>query len=135
MSQVRVSCTAHSVDARVRLRHEGRLLEFALHLQPLAQEIVPEDTVSRLRGKSERRRLELLLFPREKERLWYGELLSDKARPKAQLTTATSQPQPTALPPPLLACSPLESKALPHWVEHSQVAETERRTTLAVRLA
>ena len=50
----------------------------ALHrLDPLCHEIVPEDTVPRLRGKESRRRLEVRLFKRNKDQKWFGDLVAE----------------------------------------------------------
>lgn len=46
-------------------------------MDPLCHEIVPEDTVPRLRGKESRRRLEVRLFKRNKDQKWFGDLVSE----------------------------------------------------------
>lgn len=156
--QIRVDCTADSVKLRLRLHHEGRVWEFRLLLHPLALEIIPEDTTLRLRGAAGRRRLELLLVFRDKDRLWYGELLSDKVRPLPKAAVAAERPGPPAAAP---AASPTagppraqEPRAVPepcdaargaarpaacgeqraHWVESVEGSEAQDKVTLAVKL-
>lgn len=65
--QFRVHCTKDSVDVILRLRIGGKIWEFKLLLQPLAREIVPEDTVPKLKGRESKRRLEVKLFKRDKQ--------------------------------------------------------------------
>jgi len=90
LRQFRVQCEAHSADVQLRLRRaDGRVRHFRLLLQPLAKEIVPEDTVPRLRGKESKRRLEVRLFKRDKQQTWFGDLVADSSRP-GQLPTGTS---------------------------------------------
>jgi len=80
LRQFRVNCQEKSVEIQVRLRMpdaDGRLMHFILRLDPLCHEIVPEDTVPRLRGKESRRRLEVRLFKRNKDQKWFGDLVSE----------------------------------------------------------
>lgn len=162
LGQIRVACTTDSVEARVRLQHQGRLCEFVLHLLPLAREIIPQDTIPKLRGKPDRRRLELLLIMRDKGRGWNGELLSDRPRPRSLEKVVLSQPGTLSSAPPLLPLPqgqppprtmqqapqstphkgqrrPSEGAeadgALPRWVESVKVVEAPQRLTLAVKLS
>eukprot|EP00928_Gymnodinium_smaydae_P046712 TRINITY_DN31135_c0_g1_i1.p1 TRINITY_DN31135_c0_g1~~TRINITY_DN31135_c0_g1_i1.p1 ORF type:complete len:462 (+),score=107.85 TRINITY_DN31135_c0_g1_i1:75-1460(+) len=75
LQQFRVNCTDDSVDIRARVWLNGRAKEFRLYLHPLSREIIPEDTVPRLRGKEGKRRLEVKLFKREKQHEWFGDLV------------------------------------------------------------
>lgn len=70
LRQFKVVCEKEKCDVRLRLTHEGRVLEFRLLLYPLFEEIVPEDTVPKLRGKESKRRLEVKLFKKEKKYSW-----------------------------------------------------------------
>jgi len=74
LKQFKVNCEEKSLEVLLRLQLEEQLIEYALNLNPLAYEIVPEDTVPRLRGKPDRRRLEVRLFKRDKDVAWRGDL-------------------------------------------------------------
>lgn len=78
LHQFRVKCEKDVIDVQLRLQHpvSGKVLHFHLLLEPLAKEIVPEDTVPRLRGKDCKRRLELRLFKLNKKEQWVGDLVS-----------------------------------------------------------
>merc|ERR1712125_267081 len=77
LKQFRVRCDNDSVDVRLRLKDDkGRVREFQLWLQPLVHEIIPEDTVPRLKGREGKRRLEVKLFKRDKDRKWMGDLVT-----------------------------------------------------------
>jgi hypothetical protein len=79
LRQFRVRCETFSVDVQLRLRHsDGKIWHFHLVLEPLAREIVPEDTVPRLKGKEGKRRLEVKLFKRDKQQAWYGDIVAEK---------------------------------------------------------
>merc|ERR1712232_76047 len=81
LKQFRVRCDNYSVDVRLRLKDDkGRVREFQLWLQPLVHEIVPEDTVPRLKGREEKRRLEVKLFKRDKDRKWAGDLVTGTSK-------------------------------------------------------
>lgn len=82
LQQFRVKCEGNKVSVQLRLRHGGRLLHYDMLLCPLANDIIPEDTVPKLRGKPDKRRLELQLFKLEKERRWVGELVASGPLPK-----------------------------------------------------
>merc|ERR1711957_134649 len=56
-------------------RDGGPIREFRLFLEPLAHEIVPEDTVPKLKGREGKRRLEVKLFKRDKTKSWFGDLV------------------------------------------------------------
>mmetsp|Transcript_892 Transcript_892/g.1682 ORF Transcript_892/g.1682 Transcript_892/m.1682 type:complete len:447 (+) Transcript_892:108-1448(+) len=79
----RVHCEPRSADVKVRLKRQtGEVWQFQLLLNPLVKEIVPEDTVPRLRGRPSQRRLEVRFFKRDKEEKWYGDLMSKDAGQK-----------------------------------------------------
>jgi len=81
MRQFRVNCEANSLDIQLRVqRPTGEVMQFQLLLAPLKKEIIPEDTVPKLRGKETKRRLEVKLFKREKQQPWYGDLVADGPR-------------------------------------------------------
>lgn len=105
LRQFRVHCTKDSVDASLRLRLGDKVWQFQLLLQPLAREIVPEDTVPRLKGRESKRRLEIKLFKRDKQQRWSGDLVADGGRGKAIETKAQEpeQPQKGSLLNPLTA--------------------------------
>jgi len=87
LRQFRVKCEETAVDIQLRLRRkDGRVAHFRLLLSPLQKEIVPEDTVPKLRGKESKRRLEIKLFKREKKDKWHGDLVKgfDVAKPTAK---------------------------------------------------
>jgi len=99
LQQFRVECESHTVNVQLRLRHRDRnILGFSLRLHPLVHEIVPEDTVPKLRGKDSKRRLEVKLFKRDKNQEWYGDLVKSSA-PTLRSKTATSDSQGTLLNP------------------------------------
>lgn len=78
LRQFRVECQDFAVDVRLRLRRaDGSVCEFRLLLSPLAREIVPEDTVPRLRGREGKRRLEIKLFKRDQKESWFGDLVAE----------------------------------------------------------
>mmetsp|Transcript_25451 Transcript_25451/g.70975 ORF Transcript_25451/g.70975 Transcript_25451/m.70975 type:complete len:451 (+) Transcript_25451:74-1426(+) len=117
LRQFRVTCQDRSVDIRVRFRQDGRARELRLHLNPLAQEIVPEDTVPRLRGREAKRRLEVKLFKRDKQRPWHGDLVGSEAPTKAPAEAGKKTAAAMAPPPPrgtqLNPLSPEELARLP----------------------
>lgn len=136
LRQFKVSCEEKSVDIQLRLRRaDGRLWHFRLLLEPLTREIVPEDTVPRLRGKDAKRRLEVKLFKRDKSQKWYGDLVSDGvAKPKDAKPNSASGAMPKgSLLNPL---TPEELAALPKpfggnsdnrpstWAPSTSVVET-----------
>ncbi|CAK9031117.1 Hypothetical protein SCF082_LOCUS19504 [Durusdinium trenchii] len=85
LRQFRVTCQEKSVEIQLRLRAPasgGKVKHFLLMLDPLSHEIIPEDTVPRLRGKESKRRLEVKLFKRNKEQKWFGDLVADAPAPK-----------------------------------------------------
>merc|ERR1711939_1012983 len=83
LSQFRVMCENDQVDIRVRLQREnGSICQFQLFLKPLAHEIIPEDTVPRLKGREGKRRLEVKLFKRDKQTGWSGDLVKGHVKPK-----------------------------------------------------
>jgi len=78
----RVRCEPRSADIKLRLRRKmGEVWQFQLLLNPLVKEIVPEDTVPRLRGRPSQRRLEVRFFKRDKQEKWYGDLISKDSGP------------------------------------------------------
>lgn len=90
MRQCRVSCTKESCTLRIRWwlqeGEEGtyavaRVAERLLVLDPLSREIIPEDTVTKLKGAESKRRLEVLLFKRDKKAKWWGSIV-DEAKKK-----------------------------------------------------
>jgi hypothetical protein len=85
LKQFKVNCEKDSVDVRVRIqRKDGRVCEFQLLLEPLAHEIIPEDTVPKLKGREGKRRLEVKLFKDDKKQPWYNKIVKsvDKAKTK-----------------------------------------------------
>jgi hypothetical protein len=83
LQQFKVNCEADSVDIRVRLqRQDGKIWQFQLFLQPLVWEIIPEDTVPRLKGREGKRRLEVKLFKLDKQQKWLGDLVKSSTKPK-----------------------------------------------------
>jgi len=91
LQQFRVHCNSDSVDIKLRLeRKDSEVWEFCLHLAPLVYEIIPEDTVPRLRGREGKRRLEVKLFKKDKKITWRGDLVSSKA-PAVKSTPATAK--------------------------------------------
>jgi len=81
LRQFRVHCEPRSADVKLRLgRETGEVWQFQLMLNPLVKEIVPEDTVPRLRGRPSQRRLEVRFFKRDKQEKWYGDLVSKDAK-------------------------------------------------------
>lgn len=92
LKQFRVNCKDDRVDVCVRLRPEkGHILQFQLLLQPLVHEIIPEDTVPRLKGREGKRRLEVKLFKRDKKMEWRGDLVKSEGKPKAAKVVETSR--------------------------------------------
>lgn len=86
LRQFRVHCENSTVDIQLRLRRkDGNVWHFWLHLEPLTYEIVPEDTVPKLRGKEAKRRLEVKLFKRDKQQKWYNDIIKSApvSKPKA----------------------------------------------------
>merc|ERR1712013_291763 len=99
LQQFRVHCESRAVEVRLRFRlHAQNVVEFCLRLQPLVHEIVPEDTVPKLRGKDSKRRLEVKLFKRDKHQEWYSDLVMSSA-PPSKSKTATSDSKGTLLNP------------------------------------
>lgn len=102
LQQFRVMCTSDSVDVSLRLRRTNHdICQFRLLLCPLAHEIVPDDTVPRLRGRDNKRRLEVMLFKQNKDQRWCGDLVSSSPNHTASDTEAgklpaSQQPQPPA---------------------------------------
>jgi len=85
LRQFRVTCEEKAVQIQLRLRSpdaNGRVMHFILRLDPLSREIIPEDTVPRLRGKEAKRRLEVKLFKREKDQKWFGDLVAELPKPE-----------------------------------------------------
>lgn len=85
LRQFRVTCQEKAVEIQLRLRSpdaNGRVMHFILRLDPLSREIIPEDTVPRLRGKETKRRLEVKLFKREKDQKWFGDLVAELPKPE-----------------------------------------------------
>lgn len=94
LQQFRVSCKDRIVDIGLRLRRaNGCLCHYQLRLDPLTKEIVPEDTVPKLRGSEGKRRLEVKLFKKEKDMPWGG-LVTEK--PKAKAKASAPAPSPSA---------------------------------------
>merc|ERR1712107_283562 len=78
----------------------------------LVHEIVPEDTVPKLKGKEAKRRLEVKLFKRDKKTTWYGDIVKpgpiSKPKTTAPAVTNTllnplSEEEFAKLPTPLVA--------------------------------
>eukprot|EP00438_Fugacium_kawagutii_P027925 Skav208932 [mRNA] locus=scaffold875:1980:9429:+ [translate_table: standard] len=93
LRQFRVNCEEKSVEIQLRLRipdANGRVMHFILRLDPLCNEIIPEDTVPRLRGKESKKRLEVKLFKREKDRKWFGDLVAELPKAEKQRKPATA---------------------------------------------
>jgi len=93
LRQFRVEPHNDALDVKLRLRcggDRGLVWEFHLLLHPLAHEIVPEDTVPRLRGREDKRRLEVRLFKREKQQVWHGDLVRSGATVKMAAVPSTS---------------------------------------------
>mmetsp|Transcript_52755 Transcript_52755/g.123384 ORF Transcript_52755/g.123384 Transcript_52755/m.123384 type:complete len:518 (+) Transcript_52755:77-1630(+) len=90
LKQFKVHCKETSLEIILRLRAKGSILEYRLNLDPLSHEVVPEDTVPRLRGKPERRRLEVRLFKQDKAMPWSGDL--GKASKSAASAVKASEP-------------------------------------------
>ncbi|CAE7235075.1 unnamed protein product [Symbiodinium sp. CCMP2592] len=89
LRQFRVNCQEKALQIDLRLRRaDGRVSQYRLPLEPLAHEIIPEDTVPKLRGKEGKRRLEVKLFKREKDRRWYGDLVCGTPPVAPQTKTA-----------------------------------------------
>jgi len=87
LQQFKVNCQDKSVDIQLRFRRRsGAICQCRLLLDPLAKEIVPEDTVPKLRGKDTKRRLEVKLFKRDKQERWYGDLVTDKKVKPAEVS-------------------------------------------------
>lgn len=87
LRQFKVTCTAESVTIRLRIRcpptRKGYTVrELKMHLEPLALEIVPEDTVPRLKGREGKRRLEVKLFKRKADQKWFGDFVKSGEKPK-----------------------------------------------------
>jgi len=75
LQQFRVHCESRLVDVQLRLRHKGKVCHFRLLLDNLIREIVPEDSVPKLKGRPGKRRLEIMLFKAEKDASWTGDLV------------------------------------------------------------
>lgn len=105
LSQFRVKCEEQSVDVCVRLkRQNGSIWQFRLLLDPLVNEIIPEDTVPKLKGRDGKRRLEVKLFKRDKKVEWRNDLVKTNAKAKSETKPAgnpkaPAKPEPTMLNP------------------------------------
>eukprot|EP00930_Biecheleria_cincta_P047863 TRINITY_DN33258_c0_g1_i1.p1 TRINITY_DN33258_c0_g1~~TRINITY_DN33258_c0_g1_i1.p1 ORF type:complete len:515 (+),score=115.99 TRINITY_DN33258_c0_g1_i1:34-1578(+) len=112
LQQFKVKCKDTSVDIQLRFRRRsGAICHCRLLLDPLAKEIVPEDTVPKLRGKDTKRRLEVKLFKRDKQQKWYGDLVTDKkVKPAEGSKQKTPAPAKGSILNPL---TPEELAALP----------------------
>lgn len=84
LRQFKIECENDKCDVKLRLKHQGCIWEFRLLLLPLYEEIIPEDTVPKLKGKPEKRRLEVKLFKKDKKRSWY-KLLNETEEGKRRL--------------------------------------------------
>jgi len=85
LKQFKVGCDEQALDIKVRLRRAGQAIEFQLLLSPLSYEVVPEDTVPKLKGREGKRRLEVKLFKRDKTKKWYNDIVKDqRAERKAE---------------------------------------------------
>lgn len=97
LQQFRVQCEPHSVHVQLRARRvDGQVYAFLLRLDPLCKEIVPEDTVPRLKGKEGRRRLEVKLFKRDKDNKWFGDIVSESKPVRSEVKGRKAD----AAPPP-----------------------------------
>lgn len=72
LRQFKINCQEDKCNVLLRLQHDDRVKEFRILLYPLSREIIPEDTVPKLRGKPEKRRLEVKLFKKDKKITWHG---------------------------------------------------------------
>merc|ERR1719284_2274847 len=112
LQHFRVDCTNRSVVVRFRVRNADFVQESVLRLTPLAREIVPQDTVPRLRGCAGRRRLEVKLFKEDKGLPWAGDFVASTGRGNSVKPEKVPSPAPvkgTLLNP----LSPEELAALP----------------------
>lgn len=112
LQHFRVDCTNRSVVVRFRVRNADSVQESVLRLTPLAREIVPQDTVPRLRGCAGRRRLEVKLFKEDKGLPWAGDFVASTGRGNSVKPEKVPSPAPvkgTLLNP----LSPEELAALP----------------------
>eukprot|EP00929_Paragymnodinium_shiwhaense_P009712 TRINITY_DN11398_c0_g1_i1.p1 TRINITY_DN11398_c0_g1~~TRINITY_DN11398_c0_g1_i1.p1 ORF type:complete len:508 (+),score=122.49 TRINITY_DN11398_c0_g1_i1:91-1524(+) len=96
LRQFKVTCEAEALTIRLRIRcpptKKGHTVrEFRMHLEPLTQEIVPEDTVPRLKGREGKRRLEVKLFKRDASRAWLGEFVKAGVKTLKAEDTASSK--------------------------------------------
>jgi hypothetical protein len=94
LQQFRVNCKKDSVDVRVRLqRKDGAVCEFELLLEPLVHDIIPEDTVPKLKGREGKRRLEVKLFKDDKKTPWYSNLVksSEKSKQKTEVSKSKAE--------------------------------------------
>jgi hypothetical protein len=95
LSHFRVTCESDCVDVRVRVQREnGSICQYQLLLQPLAHDIIPEDTVPRLKGREAKRRLEVKLFKRDKQIGWTGDFVKFSGKPKASDKSTGSHSKP-----------------------------------------
>mmetsp|Transcript_43842 Transcript_43842/g.80067 ORF Transcript_43842/g.80067 Transcript_43842/m.80067 type:complete len:532 (+) Transcript_43842:77-1672(+) len=136
LEQFRVRCKEASLEIVLRLRRKGQIHEYSLNLDPLTHEVVPEDTVPRLRGKPDRRRLEVRLFKRDKAMPWSGELgkptksaasVPAKAVASASLLHPLSPEELAALPRPTTSGAGGENRPSTWRVQHcEQKSETQK---------
>lgn len=87
------------MDVRLRLRLGQKVVQLRLFLQPLAREIIPEDTVPRLRGRESRRRLEVRLFKRDKQHRWLDLVPGGVAARRPPATSGAVAASGSAAPP------------------------------------
>lgn len=101
LAQFRVNCESECLNVCLRLQREnGNVCQFQLLLQPLAHEVIPEDTVPRLKGKDGKRRLEVKMFKRDKKQSWSHDLVR-KQEPKVKGNARASATQAKADEAPL----------------------------------
>lgn len=95
LAQFKVNCQDQSVDVRVRLmRENGKVCQFQLLLDPLVHEVIPEDTVPKLKGRDGKRRLEVKLFKRDKKIEWrMGDIVKQHIKPKPSAADAKAKPK------------------------------------------
>jgi len=127
LQQFRVRCEPLFVEVLLRLRKDGKIWEFKMVLNPLAREIIPEDTVPKLRGKEGRRRLEVRLFKLDKHINWHGDIVGKPARKEKPADAVKAAKKGTALNP----LTAEEIAALPTPGSASQVARTSPTPTPA----
>lgn len=92
LRQFRVNCEKDAVRIQLRLRKEdSSLWHFHLLLRPLVWEIVPEDTVPKLRGRDVRKRLEIRIFKKDKKTEWRGDIVRSRASNPEKATRLKSK--------------------------------------------